>query len=266
MRRRAGFTLIELLAVVAIILLLLSLLMPMVTQSRAMALDALCKSNLKHMGLAVPLFAQEHDGVLPAGSVGSNDGDLPWQKCWMGQEVLPSATWPYAGSWPEARNGVLFPYLGGDTVTVRRLYRCVALQAGPVGTGNGSNGYFDYSMVMYWSGAVLSLLPRTCELRYDLADASSWAAVRSPLIVEEDPFWWVNRVPNVEPGHGNQDRIGVWHYGHGNYLAIDSSVATCRPRSPETLNPYLNNWFAKAPSGAMVSIGGSAPYGSWANR
>ncbi len=265
MNQRRGFTLIELLAVIAIILVLASLLFPLITQVRAVAQDALCKGNLHNIGIALPLFAADHDGVLPAGSVGVNDGDLDWQKCWLGQEVTSLNPWPYAGSWPEGRNGTLFTYMGGDTGTVRRIYRCAALPTGVIGSGYGSNGYFDYSMVMFWSGAVLSMLPTTSELRYT-GDAATWVRKPSPIVVEEDPFWWMNRIPQVEPGHGNQDRIGAWHYGHGNYLAIDSSVAECRPRAPAVLNPFCNDWIAKAPSGNLVSIGGGSTYGSWASR
>jgi prepilin-type N-terminal cleavage/methylation domain-containing protein len=261
-----GFTLVELLAVIAIILILVALLFPAAGHARAMALDAVCKSNLHHIGLAMPQFALDHDGVLPAGSVGSNDGDLEWQKCWMGKEVLPAGSWGYAQAWPEGRNGVLFDYLGADNETIRKLYRCTALPKGVIGSGSGSNGYFDYAMVMYWAGAVLSHLPRVCELRYDKANAGPGVAKPSPLVVEEDPFWWINRTPQVEPGHGNMDQIGTWHYGHGNYLAIDSSVTECKPRAPDPENPFCNNWWARAPSGAIVSIGAWAPYGEWAKR
>lgn len=266
MKHSRGFTLVELLAVIAILLILVSLLLPAISHTRAMAQNSLCKGNLHNIGIAMPLFAADHDGILPAGSVGVNDGDLDWQKCWLGQEVTILNPWPYAGGngWPEGRNGTLFTYMSGDTGTVRRIYRCPALLPGVIGSGYGSNGYFDYSMVMTWSGAVLSMLPTTSELRYNTGDATTWVRKPSPIVVEEDPFWWMNRIPDVEPGHANQDRIGVWHYGHGNYLAIDSSVAECRPLAPEVLNPYCNNWFAKTPRGNMRSLGQSAQYyGQW---
>lgn len=265
MRRPAGFTLIELLAVVAIILLLASLLVPALQRARDMTLDARCKSNLRQIGVMMVQFAQDHEGVLPVGSVAGNDGDLDWQKCWMGKEVLPTGV-TTDDQWPENRYGVLFPYMGNDEATARRLYRCTALEQGTLGSGYGSNGYFDYAMIMFWSGATLGYLPSRCELRYNLADPTTWMKKVTPLVMEEDPYYWLNRYGNVEPGMGNQDRLGIWHYGHGNYVGLDGSVQENRPLVPGQLNPELNNWYVTTPSGKSSSIGIWTQYGAWKDR
>ena len=65
MLKRNGFTLIELLVVVSIIALLVSLLVPAVLQTREMARQAACASNLKAVGLGYHLFATDHNGWLP---------------------------------------------------------------------------------------------------------------------------------------------------------------------------------------------------------
>ena len=61
-----GFTLIELLVVVAIIALLISILLPSLNRARDQARTAVCLSNLKQLGLAFALYAEDHRGRLSA--------------------------------------------------------------------------------------------------------------------------------------------------------------------------------------------------------
>ena len=65
LRARGGFTLIELLVVIAIIAILASILFPVFASARAKARQAACMSNLKQIGLALAMYAQDHDGELP---------------------------------------------------------------------------------------------------------------------------------------------------------------------------------------------------------
>jgi prepilin-type N-terminal cleavage/methylation domain-containing protein len=65
MRRKNAFTLIELLVVVAIIAVLIALLLPSLTMSREMARSTVCSSQLRHMGSAVYIYAQENTDSFP---------------------------------------------------------------------------------------------------------------------------------------------------------------------------------------------------------
>lgn len=69
---RAGMTLIELLAVVAVISLLVSLLMPAVQQSRESARRTACRNNLRQLGLAM----QNHEATF--GRFPSNGWGFDW--------------------------------------------------------------------------------------------------------------------------------------------------------------------------------------------
>ncbi|MDD2709468.1 MAG: prepilin-type N-terminal cleavage/methylation domain-containing protein [Verrucomicrobiae bacterium] len=62
--RRRAFTLVELLVTVAILGLLASLLMPALSAVREKSRQIKCVNNLKQVGLACSMYAQENNGIL----------------------------------------------------------------------------------------------------------------------------------------------------------------------------------------------------------
>ncbi len=63
--RRRGFTLIELLVVIAIIAILAAILFPVFARARERARQTSCLSNLRQIGLAVHMYAQDYRGLVP---------------------------------------------------------------------------------------------------------------------------------------------------------------------------------------------------------
>ena len=62
---RRGFTLIELLVVIAIIAILAAILFPVFARAREKARQTSCLSNVKELGLAALMYAQDYDERFP---------------------------------------------------------------------------------------------------------------------------------------------------------------------------------------------------------
>lgn len=69
MIRKYRFSIIELLTVVLVILLLISLTIPIVLNLKMNARSAICKSNLRQLGILLTSYHSDHQGYLPYHSV-----------------------------------------------------------------------------------------------------------------------------------------------------------------------------------------------------
>lgn len=101
-RLRSGFTLIELLVVVAIIALLISILLPALSEAKKRAQEVVCASNVRQLGLAMRHYLDDNNGFYPADHVQA--------------ELDSYITWA-----PRIRK-----YIGGDT----SLFWCPATDVG----------------------------------------------------------------------------------------------------------------------------------------
>jgi len=91
---RAGFTLIELLVVLAVIALLAALLLPTLSRAQGSARAAQCLHHLRQLGLAVRLYAEEHDETFPRSQHSAfAHGELPWERSVASQLGASAATW-----------------------------------------------------------------------------------------------------------------------------------------------------------------------------
>lgn len=64
-----AFTLIELLVVIAIMAILATLLLPVLSRSKAQAYNAACVNNLRQLGIATRLYAEDNQERLPGAEI-----------------------------------------------------------------------------------------------------------------------------------------------------------------------------------------------------
>jgi prepilin-type N-terminal cleavage/methylation domain-containing protein/prepilin-type processing-associated H-X9-DG protein len=82
MCNRRGFTLIELLVVIAIIALLLGILMPALRKVREQGKEVVCRNNMRQIGVAANLYAQENDMYIPRSAEWGGEIE-PWFQLFM---------------------------------------------------------------------------------------------------------------------------------------------------------------------------------------
>jgi prepilin-type N-terminal cleavage/methylation domain-containing protein/prepilin-type processing-associated H-X9-DG protein len=91
---RAGFTLIELLVVFAIIAILAALLLPALSRAKATARSVHCLSQMRQLGLAVNLYADENEDTFPRSQHSAfAHGELPWERSLAPQLGFTTANW-----------------------------------------------------------------------------------------------------------------------------------------------------------------------------
>jgi prepilin-type N-terminal cleavage/methylation domain-containing protein/prepilin-type processing-associated H-X9-DG protein len=117
-----GFTLIELLVVIAIIAVLAGLLLPALARAKASARSIQCLSQMRQLGLAVHLYAEDHGDEFPRSQHSAfAHAQLTWGRA-------------------------LASYLGADSHTwtnlLRAVYRCPADRRTD-GWSYGLNVYFE---------------------------------------------------------------------------------------------------------------------------
>ncbi len=117
MRGIKAFTLIELLVVIAVIAILMAILMPVLKKAREAGQRAVCLGNLRQLGIAWMVYADENDDKLVCAEVNSKPGT------WVNRTY--AADWYDGGLLPEQeqiegiKGGALWPYVK-DT----GLYQC----------------------------------------------------------------------------------------------------------------------------------------------
>ncbi len=229
---RRGFTLIELLVVIAIIAILASILFPVFSRARAKARQTACLSNMKQLGLALNMYAQDYDGLLPAwcfGTTGNSDNGAP----------QGAYTW----------DAVVQPYTRNN-----QILTCPDSPFGKVVSGGADNGLAirSYAMPRYvadaWGVCNAGTSYACCSIDYPpkpsetvllmekgsrgigiVGDATGESFQQSHSCTGQNPKW--NTFHNGGKNFCFLDGHAKWYNGTAGPFAYDSGLGASEPPS-----------------------------------
>lgn len=193
---RKGFTLIELLVVIAIIAILAAILFPVFARAREKARQASCQSNLKQIGIALAMYAQDYDERMPA-----ND-PVNW-------DAADAAR--YRNAWPGWVSNSLEPYEKNA-----QIYIC------PSGSGwywdwrSGQNTSYCFNYISCY-GAKLANFQEPSKMIVMWDSANPWADYYAG-IHDRDIAWF----------QSGEWTGTCWHNQMGNYLYADGHVKAAK--------------------------------------
>jgi prepilin-type N-terminal cleavage/methylation domain-containing protein/prepilin-type processing-associated H-X9-DG protein len=179
-RTHRGFTLVELLVVIGIIALLISILLPSLNRAREQGNAIKCASNLRQIGQAFMMYANNNKGCVPFTSW--NDGTKLFAEDWL---------WWQAVRFDRIEESSIHPYIGFKKGNLE-IFRCPSdqFEAGRKPNSAVCGPYnFSYSMNMWIaSGATNALkitpLPPNAVVAKKLTEVIN--PTRKVMLLEED--------------------------------------------------------------------------------
>jgi len=277
--RGIGFTLIELLVVIAIIAILAAILFPVFAQARDKARQAMCQSNMKQLGTAFVMYANDYDGSYPSPGGTFQASTWPGGRTIQNAWLLSSGTglgkdiggiWPYvkqrgnAGmsnvySCPNALPGPDNAYSPGQNYTMNDYLRGCS-----PGQANYSNrdAVCGYALASGINPDTMKNSPSQVILLYESAQNATYKSVNR----NGSPFF--NTGPSATPPLC----VGMpqnYHAKKSNFLFCDTHVKPFTPGATwETIDQteFLSFNSGCSTLSAVVATGdysGSAPVSLW---
>jgi len=249
----AAFTLMELLVVIAIIAILAALLLPALSRAKQKAQGSQCISNLKQLGVAWIMYAQDNNGTLArngdddAQPTSVTDTTSEFAIQWCPGRMDPGAPFPDEPVDPAwIKLGCLYPYVKQVAV-----YHCPADTSTVLAAGRQQPRTRSISMNA-WLGPYQIWDDSSGRNFYKESDLAVMGAVNVWLFMDENPFsindgFMAEYAPPAPPDTGNLrwvDYPASYHGGAGDMAFCDghtqirkwtdSSVLTMKISNPDT--------------------------------
>jgi len=265
---RGGFTLVELLVVIGIIALLIAILLPALRRAREAAVAASCLSNLRQIGMAFHIYADENNGWLPSPGQNRDFRLAPGALALTYPERLVLARamkmdLPKGWSWYDTGGSRYYP------MCARSVFACPGFTHGADEGGNDVSSSSGYGMTQYfdpdlyplgvtsgprlWSPFIkIQKLPKGAVVLFDGWKILQGAMQPQWIVTNGAPFTnWQGTLVN-QPGsaHDNYKQYGLYmrHNKAPNYLFADwhaernedlHKKGTGTPGNPWYIDPKL---------------------------
>jgi prepilin-type N-terminal cleavage/methylation domain-containing protein/prepilin-type processing-associated H-X9-DG protein len=256
MTRKPGFTLVELLVVIGIIAVLVAILLPALGRARESARTVACASQLRQIGLAIQMYANDYNGFFPHRGVGGGS-------TWRFNPPHPMA-WIRNYSWPERI--VLHGTIKQDVpdwmvhypVTGVGMFRCPSYSGGVFEPGAATTTGTDRPYSGY--GMSYRAAPETGDTQYELWRKLYQLDQGGILIADGRVGILTNNIAHLNGQYGVFRR----HKGGANYMFADLHVhwnADYHLINPADTSLWPNPWqhrknqfYARVP--VATSLGG----------
>ncbi len=209
---KRGFTLIELLVVIAIIAILVGILLPVFSRARGKARQASCQSNMRQIGMAMLMYADDHDETLPFPHHPTNI-HIWWDQTWRER---------------------IMPY-----VKNRQLFICPEPTHEPNHPNRGGQNLGQYGMC-----TGLTNPPWTASLPPYRAGITHLAQITHPaetlMIGENKDGDWSSEPLSTFPGDNSPEgHFHPYHFEGGSWVFCDGHVKWMRVEDTEKNGFYL---------------------------